>query len=164
MDLLEGIVNAQKEKKKKEMYTEAIDGTKSESIPLFLVIFDDIIGDKELKSFQSELSSYCTRSRHANILNIFLTQDWNALPTRIRRNSNLVFLMNMDTYPDNMIKENSTKNTEKQLEEAYQSLVGEKRDFSFIIIDKGAPMNKRFFFCKEGKECIPLDLKKGVLQ
>lgn len=49
-----------------------------------LLIFDDIIGDDQLKSYQSDLCSFCTMSRHSNIINIFLTQDYTAIPARIR--------------------------------------------------------------------------------
>jgi len=38
-----------------------------------LLIYDDVIGDDQLKSYQSELSAFTTVSRHSKITNIFVT-------------------------------------------------------------------------------------------
>jgi len=49
-----------------------------------LFIYDDVIGDVKLKSYQSDLCSFSCISRHSNILNIYITQDYTGIPTRIR--------------------------------------------------------------------------------
>lgn len=56
---------------------------KRQSLQKILCIFDDVIGDDQLKSYQSELSTYTTRSRHFNIINIFLVQNYTSLPSII---------------------------------------------------------------------------------
>lgn len=153
MGILDSIVNRQKKKKVTEIYESIYQKRDMTPLDKWIIIFDDILGDKELKSFQSDLANYTTRSRHSNILNIFLTQDYNAIPTKIRRNSNLVFLLAMDTYPDTMIEENAPMKKNKEFQEAYETNVNYKKNRSFIIIDRGAPIETRFILCDGGQTC-----------
>lgn len=81
--LLDSVIARQKKKKISDIYNSIFENRPLNGLDKWLILFDDIIGDSELKSFQSDLSNYTTRSRHANILNIFITQDWNAIPTKI---------------------------------------------------------------------------------
>lgn len=44
-----------------------------EPIERILFVYDDILGDTQLKSYQSQLATFTTVSRHSKITNIFLT-------------------------------------------------------------------------------------------
>jgi len=59
----------------------------------------------------------------------------------------------MDTYTDNMIKENALQSTANYLKELYQNLVSLKKDYSFIIIHRDNPLNHRLMYCDSGIKC-----------
>lgn len=58
--------------------------TEQIEMPKYLLIFDDIIDDKQFKHFGSTLSNFSTKCRHMNTHQIILTQDYTAIPSRIR--------------------------------------------------------------------------------
>jgi hypothetical protein len=77
-DVLQKIVDKQKAVKKRQMIAE----TKADEPKLdkYLVIFDDVLGDKNISSRgHSKLSDFSTRARHYNISFIILTQDWTCI-------------------------------------------------------------------------------------
>lgn len=80
MDVLAKIKKIQSQIQMKNMCVEA-----SQRTPLnkFVIIYDDILGDTQLKSMSSELSSFTTMSRHFNVLNIFLCQNYTSIPASI---------------------------------------------------------------------------------
>jgi len=82
-------------------------------IKWILFIYDDILGDSQLKSYQSELSGFTTMSWHSNIINIFLTQNYTSIPSTIWWNSSIVFLLTCDNYSPAMMEENCLKNQHK---------------------------------------------------
>jgi len=55
-----------------------------QDVEKLLLIYDDILGDSQLKSYQSELATFTTISRHSKITNIFLTQNYTSIPSTIR--------------------------------------------------------------------------------
>lgn len=127
---------------------------KRKELKKIVIIFDDILGDKELKSYQSDLSNFTTMSRHSNILNIFLTQDYTSIPSKIRRNSNLVFLLTSDNFSEAMMRENTIKNKWQEFQQFYEDNIISTKDYSFLIIDKSAKNDKRYILVKEGwKSC-----------
>jgi hypothetical protein len=64
----------------------------------------------------------------------------------------------MDTYTDNLIIENSKKGKHKEFQEIYENLVNEKKNKSFIIIDRCAPIKYRYILCDGGMKCEFLSL------
>lgn len=111
MDIVWSICDAQRGKQLRNMASEKKDW---QEIPKVLIIYDDVVGDAQLKSHQSELCGFSTMSRHSNIINVFLCQTYTSIPTVIRRNANLVVLMTCDNYPDTLVYENSIKNKTKE--------------------------------------------------
>lgn len=103
---------------------------------------DDVVGDKELKSFQSQLCGFSTMCRHSYITCIYLVQSWTCLPSTIRRNSNLVFLLTCDNFSQSMMEENCLKNKHKDFQLYYETNIIDPKDYSFLIVDKSAPNNK----------------------
>lgn len=102
-------------------------------------------------------------SRHANILNIFLTQDYTAIPSRIWRNCNLVVLLTMDNYSESMAKENSLKNRYSEFQKFYEDNVINRKDHSFIVVDKSAQIDKRYIFYDAKKQQFEyVDIFKNV--
>lgn len=97
MDLIQSIVEDQKKKQKINMASKKKDRIKIERI---LFLYDDILGDSQLKSHQSNLATFSTISRHSKITNIFLTQNFTSIPSTIRRQTPLIFLLNMDSYSE----------------------------------------------------------------
>jgi hypothetical protein len=69
MELVKSIVGQQKNLQK---YNMATTKNKRYNIKRVLLIYDDVLGDAQLKSYQSDLASFTTVSRHSKITNIFL--------------------------------------------------------------------------------------------
>ena len=123
-----------------------------------LFIYDDILGDSQLKSHQSDLATFTCVSRHSNITNVFLTQNYTSIPSTIRRQTPLVMLLNMDNYSDIMAKENSLRGQEKQFMELYETEIILKKDFSFLIIDKSEKQSRRLWKCDKGITLYPITI------
>lgn len=104
MQIIEDIIEQQKKIKQLNM---ACDKHSRQELKRILIIYDDVIGDEQLKSDKSQLSTFSCMSRHSCITNIFLTQNYTSIPSIIRRQTQLVFLMNMDNYSEIMAEENS---------------------------------------------------------
>jgi hypothetical protein len=119
-------------------------GPKAIPLERYLIIFDDILGDTQLKSMSSDLSAFTTMSRHFNVLNIFLCQNYTSIPASIRRNSNLIFLLACDTFSDIMITENSLKNKENELLDLYNSHVLEPKNYGVLCVDRTAKNSARY--------------------
>lgn len=58
-------------------------GDDAPTLKPILFIFDDVMHDKVMKSFQSELAGFSMRCRHYNISMIILTQKWQNIPNTI---------------------------------------------------------------------------------
>lgn len=141
MEVIKSIVEGQKTLQLQNMSVE-----KKERINIkkVLILYDDIIGDDQLKSYQSDLCGFSCMSRHANIINIYLTQNYTSIPSVIRRNANLVILLTSDNYSPAMIEENALKNKHKQFAQFYEDNIINQKDHSFIIIDKSAKIDNRY--------------------
>ena len=148
MQVIRGVVDEQKKLKKLNM---AVNKKGRKKIEKILMIYDDILGDSQLKSHQSELSSFTCVSRHSAITNIFLTQNYTSIPSTIRRQTPLVFLLNMDNYSEVMAEENSLQGQKKAFMALYEKEIILKKDYSFLIIDKSAKHSKRLWKCDKGK-------------
>jgi len=70
MGVIGGLVEAQKKIKKNNMTMKK---SHRKTVEKLLFIYDDILGDSQLKSYQSDLATFTTISRHSAITNIFLT-------------------------------------------------------------------------------------------
>lgn len=40
----------------------------------------------------------------------------------------------------------------------YQTEIILKKDYSFLIVDKSAKIDRRFFLCEQGKRCYSIDI------
>lgn len=83
-------------------------------------------------------------------MNIFLTQDYSAIPTWIRWNSSIIVCLAMDSYPKLMCEELYQEDP-KKFQKFYEDNVNKKKDHSFIIVDRSAQIEYRFILCKGGK-------------
>jgi len=155
MNLIENVVSEQKRLKKMNMALP-----KEKRIPLrkMLFIYDDILGDDQLKSHKSVLSTFTCISRHSQITNIFLTQDYVQIPTTIRRQTPLVFLLNCDNYSEPMIKENALQGKEKAFSALYEKEIILRKDFSFLVVDKSAKEKDWLWKCTKGISISPLKI------
>lgn len=80
MQVIRNVVDEQKKLKRINMSSTKEFRTE---IPKILMIYDDVLGDAQLKSHASELSSFTCVSRHSSITNIFLTQNYTSIPSTI---------------------------------------------------------------------------------
>lgn len=58
----------------------------------------------------------------------------------------------MDNYSDALAKENSLKNKTEEFQKYFEENVINRKDHSFLVVDKSAPIDKRYIF---------YDAKKG---
>lgn len=100
-----------------------------------LFVFDDMLSDKAFKHHTSDLSSFSCLCRHYGVSMIILTQKWTSVPDTIRIQSNVSILCATDNYKRSMIDENAKRGQEKWLEALYQS-TNDRKDYSFLIINK----------------------------
>ena len=112
-------------------------------LPWYLLIFDDIMGDKEMSTrFKSDLSNLSTYSRHYNLDIIILKQDYTLINHTIWWQCPVTVLCSSDNYTDAVIKENSIKGYEKKLQELYQDIILQK-NYWCILIQKDEKIDKR---------------------
>lgn len=77
--------------------------------PRYLFIFDDIISDRQFKSYNSKLSDFSTYSRHYEIAIIINSQKYNKIPTTIREQSPLSILCSVDNYRDYLVQDHCVR-------------------------------------------------------
>ncbi len=64
----------------------------------------------------------------------------------------MVVLLTMDNYSECMSKENALKNKTLEFQKFYEDNVINRKDHSFLIIDKSAILEKRYIFYDAKKE------------
>lgn len=101
----------------------------------YLFIFDDIISDRQFKSYNSKLSDFSTYSRHYEIAIIINTQKYNKVPTTIREQSPLSILCSVDNYRDYLVQDHCIRGQKKSFDKLYCDMCL-KKDHSFLIVCK----------------------------
>ncbi len=61
--------------------------------------------------------------------------------------------MNCDNYSDVQAEESCLKGQAKDFMKFYQKNIIEKKDHSFLIIDKAEKLKNRLFICIKGEKC-----------
>lgn len=56
---------------------------------------DDVMGDNKLQGFNSEISNFCSKSRHYNITCIYSMQTYTKLPSVVRMQIDVWFMFYM---------------------------------------------------------------------
>lgn len=69
MKVIDSVVESQKRQAKLNMVSDKDSRKKLERL---LFIYDDVVGDSQLKSHSSALASFSCMSRHSKITNIYL--------------------------------------------------------------------------------------------
>lgn len=64
----------------------------------------------------------------------------------------------MDTYKEDVFIDNCYINKWKILEKFYIDFIVNPWDFSFMIVDKIAPLPNRYIYCEKGKNMDYVDI------
>lgn len=104
----------------------------------YLIIIDDNLN--QLKSYNSDLALFCTKSRHYNIVTIYTTQVFRRLPSTIRQNCDLQFCLYL-TVSDDTFGEMFGKAKLKLFNQFYEDYVLKGPQYSLVCISTNPSKN-----------------------
>jgi len=64
-----------------------------------------------------------------------------------------VFLLTSDNYSQTMMEENCLKNKHKEFSNFFEDNIINKKNHSFLVIDKSAPIDYRYLLVDGGNVC-----------
>lgn len=105
-------------------------------IKRYLIIFDDVLGDKKISSFHSGISNYCTKSRHSNIISIYTSQMYTKLPNVVRSQCDIMIIFYLSPFQDIMFNEICEKNKQDRMRLIVDKLIKNGIKYSCIVFDK----------------------------
>ena len=107
-----------------------------------LIIFDDIIADKNLDKRRSEIITLSSFGRHKHHSLWMVTQSYTAIPTHLRRQKKMVFCFRLDHKSDLKFLDEET-NVIDDLEQVKKQL--EQTEYSFLFINLKWPRGYKVF-------------------
>lgn len=124
-------------------YDTEAEESKEEPPKKFLFIFDDILSDRQFKSYSSRLSTFSCDCRHSKVSMIINTQKYNKVPTTIREQSPLSILCSVDNYQDVLVLDHCVRGQKKQFDKMFSDMCL-KKDHSFLIVSKYKKLPLRY--------------------
>jgi len=131
----------------------------------YLVLIDDCLGDSKITGFHSELSNFCTRSRHSNMIMIWTAQAYSKLPSVIRSQSDLSIFLFMSPINDLIYKELSDASNRANLMKLFDHLIKKGPKYGYLVYDKNSidlnSRDKLIYFHPDIKKFFRFNITKG---
>lgn len=127
----------------------AISLTRERELKRFLIIIDDNLDS--IKSYNSELTLLCCKNRHYGIHLIITGQVFARIPTTIRRNADLTFLLYL-TIDDSTFGEYFGKKKLKLFNQFFDDYVLKGKQYSFVCMyNNPSEFNSNNILYEDGK-------------
>ena len=115
--------------------------------PSFLMLFDDLVGEKLVYSTHGTnlVSKFALRHRHYNCTMVFLSQSWsNSIPRQIRHNLSMAifFRVNSDRLKKEVAEEMSSFISEEEFIQLWDEATVDRH--AYFMIDFSAPPELKF--------------------
>jgi len=149
-DNYKGILSKERKTKGKKPYEK------------YLILVDDCMGDPAMTGFQSELSNFCTRSRHLNMQFIWTGQTYTKLNDTVRAQGDMFMFLYMKPIKNKIFQELIDDDDHKKAKSIFEKCIKYGPQYSCLIIDtNGASkehLNKWIYINQEKKEIEQFDI------